>query len=329
MSLATSLDHSYVLYLQIIQELSTFENLLMQSAVTPDEMHGNSSCTPPPFPTPSLEQPDPKRAVSATLSPDPPLRTFAIELSPASLDSTCSDDDADTFLAQPPHTSEQPNQQHHEADNTLCLDGEPLPLPPFNLLTPVQQPKPDLTGKTCLRLSHARTLLSHACSSGGASVDSAKEQGGGGQAAKATNSSGLGGAGNRARAVECSSWRTPQDSFSSSSRYSTESAGGLVASNCGKSSSPNLVKVAERSVFHQQTSVDKAVDGASMRQTCSDKQPDPRYSKALFHSVDDSREMSLEQIGVSTVNSQTSALIHMYTGTLTETGDFVLDADSW
>lgn len=258
-------------------------------------------------------------------SPDNPLRTFPIQaLHAPSPAGSCSEDGDISCPTQPPNPVAC---MDHQAEGPP-VDDAPLPHPPFKLLTPVQRLEQSWkeTGRTSHRLGRARALLSHSISSGVGSVDGGQCKGAGCEAATASQTS-------RPLDVVGASPAAVLSSFD----LVHETVNGSCPAPCIRHGSVGELesdadKAAYSSALYrpsQDTSTGKGGactnrlelqrNSPSARQPCTKKDA----AGAAWGSVGWDTTATLDA-----GSSEASSPLHVYTGTFTSTGDFVLDDDS-
>lgn len=311
---------------KVSQELRGLEALLMQRA---KESEGSSGRSDPAPAVPHAQHADPGGPNSH--SPDFPLRTFSTQaLHAPPLAGSCSEDGDVSFLTQPPSLAAR---MRHHAEGTPD-DDAPLPHPPFKLLTPVQwlQQSWKETGSSSVRPDRTRTLshvLSHTISSCGSSVDGGQGKGAGGQAAKASQNSG-----------SLDVVGTVPEAVCTSRELVHGVSNGSCPAPCIRRGSvdelkSDAYKVAHGSAFFQHyhpsqhdtagtggacmTSPEGQLNSTAARQPCATLDVRGAAWKSAGEDAIDTLDADL---------TQASSPLHVYTGTFTSTGDFVLDDDS-
>jgi hypothetical protein len=275
--------------------------------------------------------------------------TLATETISASPVSTCSGKlDYDPYSLEPTQQSgsisQQATKEQSEPETAPSFEGKPFASPPFKLLTPsVHQLKPGRWDS--LRLRCALSLLSHACSSGGCSVEIERGVFGSSQAAEETSMCSLS---TTVSAASSAPFPAPQQCVSNTNRNCSssctwESAAAHVAINGVKPRDPDPVEFANSSALYrpQPPHVHCLLSLEPVHGVCQtvrqEKQRRPVSAMASCCSAAD-METNLKQYAAGTRSEaggaggsqdlpESHGIIRMYSGKFTETGEFILDAN--
>lgn len=298
------------LSLQAVQELSTLEASLVQSATAARDQQVDSDGKHAPAKGKSSMNGDPSRNAGATYAPDSLFSTFPLEMAPGSLPSTASCVSDASLL--------DGKQQEMQAGKSRILahhpEGVPLASPPFRLLT---------SGKDCSTvgrsykqwLTNARTLQSHACSSCRVTADSIKGVEDAAKAAPMLQCT-------PCNAVHCGSCCATQQNVPSGAHINPFN----YSSTPGQA--PSVTFLSDVPEVPSQR-VNKAQDPVSDVDSIKQRARTPPFPVAPMKAPWSSRSPTAESVGTPESKSpKRTTPLHEYTGTILASGDFIIGTES-